>query len=166
MSPPRTLALLLCLILSTTVLSQVNPGRQPLPSESPHQKIPPAHNGQFRISTLGGRWNSMQRTQRSFSSSLDTCATYTYRLKIGNNNTNEEVTEITTLKSGEMLITGKTNKNGGQDDALLIKINAGGNVEWIKTFGDNNEQDIFYKARETDDGGIIAIGTSYNVTSL
>jgi gliding motility-associated-like protein len=162
----RTSALFIGLIFNTAIQSQVIPESQQPLSEIPHRKITPANNSPFRILKLDSRANEMQRTQKTFSSALDTCATFTYRLKIGTDNTNEEATEITTLGSGEMLVTGKTNKNNAQDDALLVKINAGGNVEWIKTFGENNEQEIFYKAHETDDGGIIAIGTSYNASSL
>lgn len=154
------------MILSTSVLCQVIPGREVPLSESPHRNISPVDNGPFRVLDIDGSSRATQRTQKSLISPLDTCATFTYRLKIGTNTSNEEATEITTLKSGEMLVTGKTNENGAQDDALLIKLNAAGGVEWIKTFGTNNEQEIFYKARETSDGGIVAIGTSYNPTSL
>ena len=95
---------------------------------------------------------------------FDTCATHTYRLKIGNDGSDEEVTDITRLPGGEMLITGKTNKNGSQDDALLIKIDGNGDVLWMKTYGDNTSQEIFYKARRTTDGGIIVIGSSFITT--
>ena len=92
---------------------------------------------------------------------LDTCATHTYRLKIGDDNTNDEVTEISKLPTGGMLVTGKTNKNGSQDDALLIKLDDSGDIVWSKTYGNTTENEIFYKARPTNDGGIIAIGTSF-----
>jgi hypothetical protein len=36
---------------------------------------------------------------------LDTCATHTYRLKIGNDGSNEEVTDITKMPNGGMLFT-------------------------------------------------------------
>ena len=93
---------------------------------------------------------------------LDTCATHTYHLKIGNDGSNEEVTEISKLPNGDMLLTGKTNKNGSQDDALLIKVDGSGNVLWMKTYGNSNNQEIFYKARPTSDGGIIVIGSSFD----
>ncbi len=92
---------------------------------------------------------------------LDTCATHTYRLKIGNDNTNDEVTEINSTKDGEMLITGKTNKNNFQDDALLIKLDNSGDILWSKTYGNQSGYEIFCNARQTTDGGIIAIGTSF-----
>src|SRR6185312_2202080 len=92
---------------------------------------------------------------------LDTCATHTYHLKIGNDGSNEEVTEISKLPNGDMLLTGKTNKNGSQDDALLIKVDGSGNVLWMKTYGNSNNQEIFYKARPTSDGGIIVMGSSF-----
>ncbi|MEO8820096.1 MAG: gliding motility-associated C-terminal domain-containing protein [Ginsengibacter sp.] len=92
---------------------------------------------------------------------LDTCATHTYRLKIGNDNTNDEVTEINTMTDGEMLITGKTNKNNSQDDALLTKLDESGAIVWSKTYGNTLGDEIFYNARQTADGGIIAIGTSF-----
>lgn len=94
------------------------------------------------------------------SGSLDTCATHTYRLKIGNDNTNNEVTGITKMADGGMLISGKTNKNNSQDDALLIKLDESGDIVWSKTYGNLFGSEIFYNARPTRDGGIIAIGTS------
>ena len=102
-----------------------------------------------------------QLPQKISTEPLDTCATHTYRLKIGDNNTNEVATEITHLASGEMLVTGETDKNGS-NDALLIKLDKSGNIEWMKTYGNSTTQEIFYKARPTLDGGIIAIGSSFS----
>src|SRR5690349_11375051 len=133
---PRTLILFLCLGFSATTFSQVNPNRQSPLSESLHKKIVSFNHGSLRIlEPDGARINGLQRIQGTLSSVLDTCATFTYRLKIGTTGTNEEVTEVTTLKSGEMLVSGKTNENGAQDDGLLIKLNASGTVEWMKAFG-------------------------------
>ncbi len=99
--------------------------------------------------------------QRITSSALDTCATYTYRLKIGTDNSNDEVTDITALPSGNVLVAGKTNDNNQQDDALLILLNASGSIQWLKTYGENDRREVFYKARQTNDGGIIVIGSVF-----
>jgi gliding motility-associated-like protein len=108
-----------------------------------------------------GKKTSTLPTERIASSPFDTCATYTYRLKIGTDNSNEEVSDITVLRSGGVLVTGKTNNNNQQDDALLIRLDANGSVLWLKTYGLSDRREIFYKARETSDGGIITIGSVF-----
>lgn len=47
----------------------------------------------------------------------------------------------------------------GSDDAVLVKYDANGNVEWIKTFG-GSFFDTFYDVKQTRDGGYIAVGCS------
>jgi len=114
------------------------------------------------------RTNKTLNSKRSFapgpgnkilSGDLDTCATYTYRLKIGNTGNEEFVSGTTVLSSGELLLSGKS-KNGTNADALLIKMRTGGELLWSKTYGEINTNEDFLKARETSDGGIIAIGSS------
>lgn len=94
-------------------------------------------------------------------STLDTCATYTYRVKIGNNGREEVVHQITTGYGGNVLLTGKVRDAGNPYDALLMKLNPDGSVIWSKRFGDPGNNEEFNEARITRDGGIIAIGTSY-----
>ena len=54
---------------------------------------------------------------------------------------------------------GDLTNNKGQNDALIIKINSNGNLEWQKTIG-GSEVDFFYEAVELTDGSIVAVGDS------
>jgi len=65
-------------------------------------------------------------------SDLDTFATYTYRLKIGNPGSVETVHHIRTISSGNMLLAGKTLIAGDQQ-TLFIKLNSDGRLVWSKT---------------------------------
>jgi hypothetical protein len=56
-------------------------------------------------------------------------------------------------------LDGDLTNNKGQNDALIIKINSNGNLEWQKTIG-GSEVDFFYEAVELTDGSIVAIGDS------
>ena len=49
--------------------------------------------------------------------------------------------------------------NNGQNDALILKINGNGELEWQKTIG-GSEVDFFYGAVELTDGSIVAVGDS------
>jgi hypothetical protein len=49
--------------------------------------------------------------------------------------------------------------NNGQNDALLLKINSNGYLQWQKTIG-GPEIDFFYGAEELTDGSIVAVGDS------
>jgi gliding motility-associated-like protein len=155
----RTLSIFIFAAFCISTSAQVPGQRQMSLLESKNANFfSPIHdsswnNARSRISTLA--------TQRVAFSPLDTCATHTYRLQIGTNNSNDEVSDITALLSGDVLVAGKTNKNNQQDDALLIRVNASGTILWSRTYGENNRQEVFYKARETSDGGIITIGSAF-----
>lgn len=65
---------------------------------------------------------------------------------------------------GGYLVAGGTGYKEGSD-ALLIKTDAEGNIQWEKTFGDLAGWDAFWGGLvETSDGGFVASGTN-NVTS-
>src|SRR6266404_4772834 len=145
----RTCPFFIFLLINKTNIGQTVRDKQPTLREELQKNFLPVDSKTWRHVDKNYGGNRIQQTQKVATSPLDTCATYTYHLKIGTDNTNEEVSEITTLKSGGILLTGKTNKNNFQDDALLIKLDANGNLLWIKTFGENGKQEIFYKARET-----------------
>ncbi|GGD22820.1 hypothetical protein [Hyunsoonleella pacifica] len=49
--------------------------------------------------------------------------------------------------------------NNGQNDALVIKLNSAGNLEWQKTIGGSNI-DLAFDATELNDGSIIIVGES------
>ena len=52
---------------------------------------------------------------------------------------------------------GDLSSNKGQNDALILKINSSGDLEWQKTIG-GSEVDFFYGAAELTDGSVVAIG--------
>ena len=54
-------------------------------------------------------------------------------------------------------IDGNLTTNKGQNDALILKINSSGDMEWQKTIG-GSEVDFFYGAVELTDGSVVAVG--------
>ena len=52
---------------------------------------------------------------------------------------------------------GDLRNNKGQNDALILKINSSGDLEWQKTIG-GSEVDFFYGAAELTDGSVVAVG--------
>jgi hypothetical protein len=54
---------------------------------------------------------------------------------------------------------GDLSNNNGQNDALILKVNGNGELEWQKTIG-GSEVDFFYGAVELTDGSIVAVGDS------
>lgn len=52
---------------------------------------------------------------------------------------------------------GDFNKNNGQNDAVIIKLNSDGNIAWKKSIG-GSQIDVFYGIAELNNGSIIAIG--------
>src|SRR5690348_9209499 len=93
-------------------------------------------NGRFGRGNESQDYNQVPLNHLSYrieSGPLDTCATHTYRLKIGNDNANDEVTQIILLSGGGMVVTGKTDKNNSQDDALLIKLDESGDIIWSRS---------------------------------
>lgn len=56
-------------------------------------------------------------------------------------------------------VDGNVNKNEGQNDAWVLKLNANGNLQWQQTIG-GSEIDYFYDAAQLNDGSFIAVGES------
>lgn len=80
----------------------------------------------------------------------------------------EHFEKHTLTKDGGFLAVGRTSssdydlanhKNKGDYDALIVKYNYKGDVEWSKTFG-GSKLDFFYHAVQTQDGNYVAVGTS------
>ena len=66
---------------------------------------------------------------------------------------------ISTTNDGGFIVAGYTESFGsGKADAYLMKIDAGGDVEWTDTFGGTGTE-IGYNARQADDGGYILVGS-------
>ena len=73
---------------------------------------------------------------------------------------------ISKTQQNDFLISGSSRSsdgifinNNGQNDALLLKINSNGYLQWQKTIG-GPEIDFFYGAEELTDGSIVAVGDS------
>jgi hypothetical protein len=59
---------------------------------------------------------------------------------------------------GGYLVAGETESSGaGHEDMLLIKLDAGGNIEWQKTYGGNN-MDVINSVLQTPDGDYVVAG--------
>lgn len=59
---------------------------------------------------------------------------------------------VSTANDGDLAGLNKENK-----DAILVKFDTNGNIQWLKTFGGSND-DEFYFAKQTKDDGYIAVG--------
>lgn len=159
------------LLYSVDCFGQHLPGIRRTDGDSNSRRQPPISADPFSFPNafqIQSRTNKTLNSKRTFvpgsgnnilSGDLDTCATYTYRLKIGNTANEESVNGTTIISSGDLLLSGES-KNGTNTDALLIKMKTGGELIWSKTYGEINTNEDFLKARETSDGGIITIGSS------
>ncbi len=61
---------------------------------------------------------------------------------------------------GGYIVAGSTSSYGTNGDSWIIKLDAEGNVQWHKVFGEDY-YDMVTSIRQTDDGGYIASGSSY-----
>ncbi|MCD6468498.1 MAG: hypothetical protein J7L32_04215, partial [Thermoplasmata archaeon] len=61
------------------------------------------------------------------------------------------------------IMTGYTEtEGGGNKDVIVIKTDSNGNLQWQKTFGNNENDEIAYSIKKTVDGGYILGGCIYN----
>jgi hypothetical protein len=75
---------------------------------------------------------------------------------------------VTATSDGGYALTGETSSEdgdfegqySGDDDLVVIKVDADGNREWVRLFGDT-ELDQGYSITETADGGIVVSGKTY-----
>jgi gliding motility-associated-like protein len=73
--------------------------------------------------------------------------------------------DIKQTKDGGYIVAGHTHSNDGDmsllafgaSDALIFKLDASGNIQWLKTYG-GSQEDAFRSIEETSDGGYIAAG--------
>jgi hypothetical protein len=64
-----------------------------------------------------------------------------------------------TSDGGYILAGGTTSFGAGGNDVFLIKTDAFGNVQWAKTYGEEDD-DVAYSVQQTSDGGYIVAGTT------
>lgn len=63
---------------------------------------------------------------------------------------------------GGYLVAGHTTSFGqGSHDGFMMKLDASGNISWYRAYGDAN-YNSFHQARQTSDGGYIAVGKTFN----
>ncbi len=78
---------------------------------------------------------------------------------IGNNQAIDGARAVVATSDGGYAITGRFIERGAFH-ALLLKMNAVGDVEFIKTFGDSLHRVYSYDIIETDDNGLLLTGSS------
>jgi len=59
---------------------------------------------------------------------------------------------------GGYIITGGTDRLNNISDLLLMKTSANGEIDWVKTYGENNTFETGYCVQQTFDGGFIITG--------
>ncbi len=70
---------------------------------------------------------------------------------------------IQQTSDGGYIVAGYTNSFGaGNNDILIIKLDADGTVSWAKTYGGSSGDDWAYSIQQTSDGGYIVAGSTYS----
>lgn len=69
---------------------------------------------------------------------------------------------ICALSNGEMVVCGNTSSYSptGNLDGFLMKLDAEGTQQWLKTYGDPNVEDWLYKVILTSDQELLTVGTT------
>ncbi len=75
---------------------------------------------------------------------------------IGGTN-NDIALSIQQTSDGGYIVAGRTNSFGASGDALIIKLNSSGNIQWSRAIG-RIDYDIAYSIQQTSDGGYIVAG--------
>jgi len=83
----------------------------------------------------------------------------TYR---GSGMRGDEAYSVQQTSDGGYIVAGVTESFGvGDDDIILIKTDANGNIIWAKTYG-GTDNDSVYSVQQTSDGGYIVAGSTYS----
>lgn len=86
-----------------------------------------------------------------------TCTPTFHKLYYGTGN--DESFDVRATSDKGSIVTGRTSSNSAQYDGFLMKLDEQGNIEWSKTYG-GSEYDDLLKVRQTSDGGYVAIGVT------
>ncbi|UFJ40497.1 hypothetical protein LOK74_21100 [Brevibacillus humidisoli] len=70
----------------------------------------------------------------------------------------EEAQAMEIGHDGGYIIVGTKESSSNSNDAYMLKVDASGNVQWSKTFGQDMLEDRFYDVSLTPDGGYVAAG--------
>lgn len=78
-----------------------------------------------------------------------------------NGNMHNEARDIQQTTDGGFIITGSTNDTAsyGYKEIFLLKTNANGIAQWLKTYGDN-QNDVGHSVAMAPDGGFVVTGSS------
>lgn len=74
-------------------------------------------------------------------------------------------TNICTTSDDNLLLLGATSlptASATQVDIFILKVDGNGDTLWTNTYGDANQFDIAEGVLETDDGGVLILGSAYN----
>jgi len=87
-------------------------------------------------------------------------------------NYNDAATDVDQINSGDYIVTGYSTQiyNPGVNadtttDIFLLKLNSSGTLQWVKTFGQDDESEEGHSVRKTSDGGYIVAGHTSETSS-
>ena len=96
---------------------------------------------------------------------IDNNGTLQWAKKFGGTDS-EWIYKVRPTSDGGYITCGYTMSTGaGMRDAMLVKLDAGGNISWARTYGTANN-DYLVDVRQTSDGGYIATGSTNNTTNV
>ena len=80
-------------------------------------------------------------------------------------NYDEEAYGIMATLDGGAIVSGGALVSQSESDGLLLKLDASGNVDWVKSYGIPNECDVLHDVVECPGGGFLAVGAAcYSTT--
>jgi len=95
---------------------------------------------------------------------IDACATYTFRMQIGDATTDNHINDICGSYTGNSFQAGYTTMNGNQQDGLLQQLDINGQVLWSRTLGNSTLNERIQSVEQLPDGTLVMTGTIEDVT--
>ncbi len=75
----------------------------------------------------------------------------------------EEAYSIQQTTDSGYIIAGYTDSFGaGNNDFWVLKVDTTGNIQWQKTYGSGDEQEVAHSVQQTSDGGYVVAGETYS----